>query len=173
MALPIILAGINGAIGLYSTVKGLLDSAESKKKQQRLRKSIKDEENAWYRKNYYGNFINDSATQAAIKRVENSLRRNNEQERTRGVVTGATPEYAVARNEQALRSLDSLMTNIASGETQRKKNVDDTHLRNKMLLASNELQSLSLDEQSAKSSANSGFNLIQNAILGVNWGKER
>lgn len=172
MALSAIMTGINGAIGLYSTVKGLIDSAEAKKKQQRLMKSARNEENAWYRKNYYGNLMNDSATQAAIKRVENSMRRSNEQERARSLITGATPEQSAVRGEQAMRSLDNVITNIAANDDARKRSVDAAHRQNKMALDNNELQSLSLDERMAKSAANNGYNLVQNALLGSKWGKE-
>ena len=48
MALPLIMTGINGALGLYSTVKGLIDSSESKKKQSKLRRDAQNEENAWF-----------------------------------------------------------------------------------------------------------------------------
>ncbi|MBQ8336720.1 MAG: hypothetical protein IJY44_04235 [Bacteroidaceae bacterium] len=166
------MSGINGALGLYSTVKGLLDSTEYKKKQEQLLKSAKNDENTWYRKNYYGNFLNDTATQAAIKRVENSLKRNNEQERARGVITGTTAEHAIARNEQGLRSLDNVITNIASANDAKKREIDAMHRRNKSSLMNNEYNSLSLDERMAKSAASSGYNLLQNALLGVEWGRE-
>lgn len=172
MALSDFMSGINGALGLYSTVKGLLDSNDYKKRQQQLLKSAKDGENAWYRKNYYSNFMNDTATQAAIKRVENSLRRNNEQERARGVVTGASAEQAIARNEQGLRSLDNVITNIASAEDSKKRDVETSHQNNKMSLLNSEYNTLSLDERMAKSAANNGYNLLQNALLGVEWGRE-
>ena len=109
-----IMTGINGALGLYSTVKGLIDSSEAKKKQSKLRQAAQNEENAWYRRNYYGNFMDNSASKAAIKRVENTLRRNNAQERARSVITGSTPEMAIARNEQGLRTMENVVNNLAA-----------------------------------------------------------
>ena len=111
-----IMTGINGALGLYSTVKGLLDSSELKKKQSKLRQDAQNEENAWYRRNYYGNFMDNSASKAAIKRVENTLRRNNEQERARSVITGSTPEMSIARNEQGLRTMENVINNLAAAD---------------------------------------------------------
>ena len=173
MALSMILSGINGALGLYSTVKGMIDSSEAKKKQSKLRQAAQNEENAWYRRNYYGNFMENSASKAAIKRVENTLRRNNAQERARGVITGSTPEMAVARNEQGLRAMGNVIDNLATADGNRKTNVDMAHKQSNLALNSAEQQQLSLDERMAKSAATNGYNLFQNAMLGANWGKER
>ena len=173
MALPIIMTGINGALGLYSTVKGLIDSAESKKKQSKLRRAAQNEENAWYRRNYYGNFMDNSASKAAIKRVENTLRRNNEHERARSVITGSTPEVSIARNEQGLRAMENVVNNLAAADGNMKKNVDLAHKQSNLGLMNAEQQQLSVDERMARSTAKSGYNLIQNALLGAKWGNER
>ena len=168
-----ILAGINGALGLYSTVKGMVDSSDAKKQQSYLRKAMQNDENAWYRKNYYGDFMDDKASKAAIKRVENTLRRNNEQERARSVITGSTPEMSVARNEQGLRTMENVINNLAAADSNRKHNIDMVHNQNSLALKNAEQQQLSLDERMAKSAASNGYNLMQNALLGVNWGKEK
>ena len=173
MALPLIMTGINGALGLYSTVKGLIDSSESKKKQSKLRRDAQNEENAWFRRNYYGNFMDNAASKAAIKRVENTLRRNNEQERARSIITGSTPELSVARNEQGLRSMENVVNNLAAADGNAKQSVDMAHKQNNLALKSAEQQQLSIDERMAKSAAQSGYNLMQNALLGVKWGRER
>jgi hypothetical protein len=173
MALPLIMTGINGALGLYSTVKGLIDSSESKKKQSKLRRDAQNEENAWFRRNYYGNFMDNAASKAAIKRVENTLRRNNEQERARSIITGSTPELSVARNEQGLRAMENVVNNLAAADGNAKRSVDMAHKQNNLALKSAEQQQLSIDERMAKSAAQSGYNLMQNALLGVKWGRER
>ena len=173
MALPMILSGINGALGLYSTVKGIVDSSKSKKQQSNLRRTMQNEEDAWYRRNYYGNFMDDKASKAAIKRVENTLRRNNEQERARGIITGSTPEISIARNEQGLRTMENVINNLAVADSNQDQNLDMMHRQNNLALKNAEMQQLSLDERMAKSAASNGFNLMQNALLGANWGKEK
>ena len=173
MALPMILSGINGALGLYSTVKGIVDSSKSKKQQSNLRRTMQNEEDAWYRRNYYGNFMDDKASKAAIKRVENTLRRNNEQERARGIITGSTPEISIARNEQGLRTMENVINNLAVADSNQDQNLNMMHRQNNLALKNAEMQQLSLDERMAKSAASNGYNLMQNALLGANWGKEK
>lgn len=173
MALPMILTGINGALGLYSTIKGMIDSHEAKTKQNALRQEARNEENAWYRRNYYGNLMDNKAAKAAIKRVENTLRRNNEEGRARSVITGATPEHNIARNEQGLRTMENVVDNLAAIDSNEKKSIDAAYRQNKISMINNDRQQLSIDERMAKSAASNGYNLMQNALLGVNWGKEK
>lgn len=172
MSVFAVLSGLNGALGLYSGIKGMFDSSKAKRKQQRLMHEASSLENAWYRRNYYGDFLNSSASRAAIKRVENTLRKQNEQNRAYAAINGATPELAVARNRQGLNALENVMTNIASQADTRKQNVDAAHLQNRNALINGRLQDLSLDERMASQSAASGLNLLQDALLGLNWGNE-
>ena len=168
-----VLSGLNGALGLYSGIKGMFDSSKARRKQERLMREASSLENAWYRRNYYANFMDNSASKAAIKRVENTLRRNNAQERARSIITGSTPEMSIARNEQGLRTMENVVNNLAATDGARKMNVDTAHKQNNLALKNAEQQQLSLDERMAKSAASSGYNLMQNALLGANWGKER
>ncbi len=172
MNLPMILTGLNGALGLYSGLKGVLDKNAASKKARELRDNAKAEEAGWYRRNYYESFIDNTAAKAAMKRVENSLRQNNRQNRARSVIMGATPEYSVAANEQGLRSMENMMTNMAAQESDRKNQVEAIHRQNKNAFLTNELGELANDERMAMTAASNGYNLLQNALLGTQWGKE-
>ena len=166
-------SGMNGALGLYSGIKGLFDSSKARRKQEDIIRKSSALEDSWYRRNYFGDYLNGSAARAAIKRVENTLRRQNEQNRARAAISGATPVYSIARNEQNLNMLDSVMSNIASQEDARKRSVDAAHLQNKMALADKQIANLSLDEKMAAQSATNGINLFKDALMGLNWGNEQ
>ena len=170
--LPKVLKGLNGALGLYSGVKGVLDKNAASKKAKELRDRAKAEEEAWYRRNYYESFIDSTAARAAMKRVENSLRRNNEQNRAHSLVMGATPEYSAARNEQGLRSMENVVTNLAAQDDNRKNQVEALHRQNKNAFLANELNDLAMEEKMAMTAANNGYNLFQNALLATRWGNE-
>ena len=172
MYLPMILTGLNGALGLYSGLKGVLDKNAASKKARELRDNAKAEEAGWYRRNYYESFMDNTAAKAAMKRVENSLRQNNRQNRAHSVIMGATPEYSVAANEQGLRSMENMMTNMAAQESDRKSQVEAVHRQNKNAFLNNELSELANDERMATAAASNGYNIFQNALLGALWGKE-
>ena len=167
-----LLTGLNGALGLYASVKGMLDSASAVSRQKKLHSMAKAEEDGWYRRNYYGNFLDNSASRAAIKRLEQSLRRQNQQNRAYSAINGATPEYALARNRQNLQAAENMLTNLASREDDRRMRVDAQHLQNRNALMASEAQLASADEKNSALLAGNGLNLLQKALLGVEWGKE-
>lgn len=173
MSLSMFLTGLNGALGLYSTMKGIYDSTTGAARQDKLRKKAFAEEDGWYRRNYYGNYLDNSAARAAIKRVENSLRRSNEQNRAYSAVNGTTPEHALARNEQGLRAMENVMSNIASSEDERKMRVDAMHRQNRQALLADELNESRSNALRGQNLIGSGYNLLQNALRGVEWGRER
>lgn len=172
MSVPMFMTGLNGALGLYSSVKGLFDSASAARRQKKLHKIAKAEEDGWYKRNYYGNFLDNTASRAAVKRVENTMRRQSQQNRAYSAINGATPELALARNEQGLRSMENLFTNLAANEDNRRMRVDAIHRQNRQAFLDKEASMANNDEKVAAKLAGSGLNLLQNAILGVKWGKE-
>ncbi len=173
MSVPMLMTGLNGALGLYSSVKGLFDSADAASRQRKLHKIAKAEEDGWYKRNYYGNFLDNTASRAAVKRVENTLRRQNRQNRAYSAINGATPELAIARNEQGLRSMENVFTNLAANEDDRRMRVDAIHRQNRQALLEGDLKMASDKERAAAGLAGNGLNLLQNAILGVEWGREK
>ena len=172
MSLSMVLTGLNGALGLYSGVKGMLDASKASQSAKSLRNKAKAEEEGWYRRNYYENYMNSTTSKAAMKRVENSLRKQNAQSRAQSVITGTTPEFSLARNEQGLRSMENVATNLASMDSNRKSQVDAIHRQNRNAFLNSELNELAKDERLALSIAGNGLNLLQNALLGVEWGRE-
>ena len=78
----------------------------------------------------------------------------------------------LARNRQGLSYLENVATNLAAQGDMYKKEIDSMHRQNMNSLRNYELDRLNVDEQNAASSAVSGFNLLNNALLGANWGKE-
>ena len=173
MSLSMFLSGMNGALGLYYGVKGALDAKKASEDAKQLRKKAQAEESSWYKRNYYGNFLDSTAASAAMKRVENTLRRQNSQNRARTAITGATPEYSLALGEQGLRSMENVVTKLAAMDSDRKNQIDAAHRQNRAALLGNELNTLAMDERMAKSAFSNGLNLFQNAMLGAEWGKER
>lgn len=172
MSVFAVLSGLSGALGLYSGIKGMFESSKAKRKQDNLRREASSLENSWYKRNYFGDYLNSLASKAAIKRVENTLRRQNEQNRAYAAINGATPEYAVARNNQGLNMLENVVTSIASQAEAHKRNVDSTHLQNRQAIMNGQLQDISLDEKMAAQSASNGLNLFKDALMGRKWGNE-
>ena len=165
-----VLTGISGGLKLFSGIKGLFDGDSDAK---RLFDNTRAAEQAWYKRNYYNDYLNSSMARAAIKRVEDTLSRNARQNRAHAVIAGGTPEYSLAASAEGLRSMDSLLTDLASRESQRRQSVDSQHLENLSSFADNETSwNRSVKLQADKDLAN-GLELIADAVKGVKWGKEK
>lgn len=172
MSLTGIISGVSGAMGLLSGVKGMFDSADAARKQRKLLAEGRAEESAWYKRNYYGDYLNNSMSRAAMKRVENTMRSNNRMNRAYTAVSGGTHESNIARNRQGLEAMENVMTNLAAQGDAHRNNIDAMHLQNRNSLRNNEMSMLQMDEQLAAQSAANGFNLLHNALLGAGWGRE-
>ena len=117
--------------------------------------------------------MDSSAARAAMKRVEKTLHNHNKQNRAYEKITGATPELTLARNRQALNSMENVVTNLAAQDDARKNQIESIHRQNVNALNNAELAQLNMQEQQAAQSAAGGFNLLNNALLGATWGKEK
>ena len=168
-----LLSSMTGALGLYAGVKGMFDSANAANKQRRMLSDAKAEEDAWFRRNYYGNYLDSSMARAALRRVEKTLHRANNQNRARAVVAGETPELTLARNEQGLRSMENVIGNITENDTVRKERVESAHRANVNAIRNKEMAILQDDEQVANNDILGGAQLIRNAVAGMNWGKQK
>ena len=61
---------------------------------------------------------------------------------------------------------------MASQEDSRKRQIDALHRQNKNTFLANDLNELAMSEKMATSAAYNGYNIFQNALLGMNWGRE-
>ncbi len=172
MLIPGIISGVSSAMGLISGVKGIFDSQSAARKQRRLLNEGKASEAAWYKRNYYGDYMNTSMARAAIKRVENTLRSRGKQNRGYSVVNGATPELELARNRQNAEVLEKVATGLAQQDSATKSRIDAVHQQNLNALRNGQLNELKIDEEAGAQAASQGFSLLNNALMGVNWGNE-
>lgn len=172
MALSGIIGGASAVMGLASGVKGLFDSQRAARKQRKMLNEAKASESAWYKRNYYGDYMNTSMARAALKRVERTMRSQNKQNRGYAAVNGATPELELARNRMAVEQLGNVATGLAAQDSANKSRVDSIHNQNMSALRSNQLGDLRMQEQAGAQAAEQGFGLLNNALLGVKWGKE-
>ena len=165
-----IMSGLAGGLQLYSGVKRLFDGRE--RQAERIMANARAAEQAWYKRNYYNDYFNSSMARAALKRVEETLSRNNAQNRAYAAVTGATPEMSLSQNEQGLNALDNMVTNLAAQESDRRAAVDAQHMQNQASQYNQQLNNLTHDYSGGDANLLGGISLIERAIEGVNWGKE-
>lgn len=159
------IGAILGAVGgLASGIFGGIKSAKAAREQQRLINEQESKNNAWYNRNYYQNYMESAEAQAAMKRVENTLKKQNQEARATAAVMGSTPEAAVAQQQANNEILDNTATGLAAQATQRKMQVDAANQQNKNAILNARLGQSQMNEQGGAQLMSNGLGLIGSAF---------
>lgn len=159
------IGAILGAVGgLASGIFGGIKSAKAAREQQRLINEQESKNNAWYNRNYYQNYMESSEAQAAMKRVENTLKKQNQEARATAAVMGSTPEAAVAQQQANNEILDNTATGLAAQATQRKTQVDAANQQNQNAILNARLGQSQMNEQGGAQLMSNGLGLIGSAF---------
>lgn len=154
-----------GALGgLASGIFGASKSAKAAREQQRLIDEQERKNNAWYNRNYYQNQMDTAEAQAAMKRVENTLKKQSEEARATAAVTGATPEAVIAQQQANNELLADVATGIAAQGTQRKANVDAVNIQNQNSIDQQRMAQSQMAEAGSSQLMNNGLGLIGSAL---------
>lgn len=150
--------------GLASGIFGGIKSAKAAREQQRLINEQESKNNAWYNRNYYQNYMESAEAQAAMKRVENTLKKQNQEARATAAVMGSTPEAAVAQQQTNNEILDNAATGLAAQATQRKTQVDAANQQNQNAILNARLGQSQMNEQGGAQLMSNGLGLIGSAF---------
>lgn len=159
------IGAILGAVGgLASGIFGGIKSAKAAREQQRLINEQESKNNAWYNRNYYQNYMESAEAQAAMKRVENTLKKQNQEARATAAVMGSTPEAAVAQQQANNEILDNTATGLAAQATHRKMQVDAANQQNQNAILNARLGQSQMNEQGGAQLMSNGLGLIGSAF---------
>lgn len=150
--------------GLASGIFGGIKSAKAAREQQRLINEQESKKNAWYNRNYYQNYMESAEAQAAMKRVENTLKKQNQEARATAAVMGSTPEAAAAQQQANNEILDNTATGLAAQATQRKMQVDAANQQNQNAILNARLGQSQMNEQGGAQLMSNGLGLIGSAF---------
>lgn len=127
MSLTLGLIGLG--VGLAGTGAGILGSRKAAKRQKEELKKQGAANEAWYNRNYYGDYLNSVEAQNAIRRVSDTLRERSQAARAREAVTGATPEQTIAQEAESGRTVADIMGNLAAQGAAYRRDVDARKLQ--------------------------------------------
>lgn len=168
------IGAIIGAVGgLASGIAGGIKSAKAAKQQQELINEQARNNDAWYNRNYYQNYLDSAEAQAAMKRVENTLKKQNQEARATAVISGATPEAAVAQQQANNEILDNVATDLAAQGTARKANVDAINQQNENNIMNMRIAQNQATERGNAQLMDNGLGIIGSALSMQNWGKKK
>ena len=145
---------------------GGIKAGKAARAQKRMIAEQERKNNEWYNRNYYSNYLDSAEAQAAMKRVENTLRRQNEQADATATVMGATPEAALAQKQANNEVLDDVATGLAAQATARKNAVDAQNQANQQATFAAKMGQSRADEAGASQVMNNGLGILGTALQG-------
>ena len=167
MLLSAIGLGLNAASGIFGAIK----ANKAKKAQQREIAKKEAKNDAWYNNQYYQNYMDSTEAQSAMRRVSDTLQRENADARAQAAVSGATPEAAVAQQKANQQSLENTAATLAGNATQRKNYVDSVNQANEQQVQQAKMEQAQADEKGASQVMNNGLSLIGSALSMYDNGK--
>ena len=158
------LEALGAVAGLASGLFGGIKSAKEARRQQKLINEQEAKNNAWFNRNYYQNYMDTAEAQAAMKRVEDTLKRQNEEARATATVMGGTPEAELARTKDNNKILGDVATNLASQSTARKAKVDAINQQNQTAITQARIGQSAATEAGNATLMGNGLGLIGSAL---------
>lgn len=161
---PLILSGITGGLGLAQSIYGGIKSAKAAREQKKLLNQRQAQNDAWYNKNYYQDYMDRSDSKAAMNRVTSFMDRRTKQADATAAVTGATPEQVMAQKEQANTALAQTVGSIAQNADTYKDQVQGRYDNVNNSILQGQMQQYQMDEQGGANLAASGVGMMGSAL---------
>ena len=116
-----IVTGVAAGVGALMSASAQRKAAREQKRALEKQKAAQD---AWYKRNYYQDYLNTVGAQNAINRVRKAWSEKTQEARARQAITGGTPEQAQAVAEAGGEAMGELMGNLAAQGEQNKQAID-------------------------------------------------
>jgi hypothetical protein len=178
ITLMLILGGVGAATGLGTSIFGASKSAKAAREQKaqlaNYERTANADNEAWYNRNYYQDYLNSGESGRAIRQVREFLTDQNKAAAGQAAMTGATPEAVAAQKANNNRLMTTTISDQASAAQDRKNAVDAAYLSNKNTIKNSVLngtmQQLQLDEAGGAQLSASGTQGLQNSLQMLGMG---
>lgn len=107
--------------GLFS---GWKKSKKAKKEQEKLQREQRAANEAWYARNYFGDYLNSTDAQNALRRAKEAREEHSKQVRARQAITGATPEQVTQAEQAGAEVVGDTIANLAAQGSAIKREAD-------------------------------------------------
>lgn len=157
--------GLMGAgVGLANLLYGAHKSAAEAKKQEAEQARQRAVSEAWYKRNYYQDYLNTVEAQNALKRVRNAWDERTREARARQAITGGTPEQAQAVAEAGGEAMGETVGNLAAQGQQNKAAIDAQKLAMDTNLSQQAAQIAENRQQAASNLMSSGASMLTSGL---------
>ena len=158
---------IGGVAGLAGSLIGAGAQRRAARKQEKELAKHKAANEAWYKRNYYQDYLNTVEAQNALKRVENAWAERTREARARQAVAGGTPEQAVAVAEAGGEAMGDMVGNLAAQGAQNKAAIDAQKLQMDANISAQESALAEAREQAGANLLSNGIGVAASALQGM------
>lgn len=163
--------GIVGtALGALSSLYGAHKAAKSAKEQEAELAEQRGANEAWYKRNYYQDYLNTVEAQNALKRVRKAWDDRTREARARQAITGGTPEQAQAVAEAGGEAMANLVGDLAAQGQQNKQAIDAQKLAMDNNLSQQAAQIAENKQAAGQQLMATGANLITSGLQSIEGG---
>lgn len=159
-----ITAAIGLAGGLASGILGASKAAKAAREQQRIIAQQKAKNDAWYNRNYYQNYLDTKEAQSAIKRVEETMRRRNQDAQAQAAITGGTQESVIAQQANDQKLMGDVMEKLASRGDAMKQQVNAQYQAMDNNIMQQQMAQKQANEAGGSDLMNNGLGMIGSAL---------
>ena len=161
------IGAIAGAVGgLASGIFGAAEQRKAAREQRRELARQRAANDAWYKRNYYQDYLNTVEAQNALKRYRNAWAEQTQQARARQAVTGGTPEQAQALAEAGGEAMGDMIGNLAAVGQQNRQAIDAQKLAMDANLSQQQAAIAEAEQQAGANLINSGIAVATSALQG-------
>lgn len=161
------IGAIAGAVGgLASGIFGAAQQRKAAREQRRELARQRAANDAWYKRNYYQDYLNTVEAQNALKRYRNAWAEQTQQARARQAVTGGTPEQAQAVAEAGGEAMGNVMGTLAAQGQQNRQAIDAQKLAMDANLSQQQAAIAEAAQQAGANLINSGIAVATSALQG-------
>lgn len=158
---------IGGVAGLAGSLIGAGAQRRAARKQEKELAKQRAANEAWYKRNYYQDYLNTVEAQNALKRVENAWAERTREARARQAVAGGTPEQAVAVAEAGGEAMGDMVGNLAAQGAQNKAAIDAQKLQMDANISAQESALAEAREQAGANLLSNGIGVAASALQGM------
>lgn len=154
-------------VGGATALLGAGAEREAARKARRELRRQKAAGEAWYKRNYYQDYLETVRGRNAIKKVRDAWAEQIQEARARQAVSGGTPEGAAAVAEAGGEALGDVVGNIAAQGEQNRAAIDAQKLAMDANLSQQEMAIAEAEQQASANLMNSGIGVATNALQGI------
>ena len=158
------IAGVVG--GLASGFFGASQKRKAAREQRRELARQRAASDAWYKRNYYQDYLNTVEAQNALKRYRNAWAEQTQQAKARQAVTGGTPEQAQAVAEAGGEAMGNVMGTLAAQGQQNRQAIDAQKLAMDTNLSQQQAAIAEAEQQAGANLINNGIAVATSALQG-------